>query len=236
MSSHTSCPAKPLDTLAKIISSTLLFPPSCIKAMLAIPHLSQVSSMAEIDSKEAQMKLKAGICFKIPSHNKHTWFLLSQKKHKLQVQEMKTSAIYKSLFQHAASHVIDDEETLILEEASRSKMLVKQNDPVSKEKKVNTTPINYLQTSHPNTDQSASLPVKIEAPQELPKITPDAITKGKWGFEHTKAIFLKEIIPFLKTLTDIFNVFDKDLFNFVTQVQTVFNQMEAAVQHSFVDK
>ncbi|GKB45858.1 hypothetical protein Tco_0896611 [Tanacetum coccineum] len=38
--------------------------PSCIKAMLAIPHLSQVSSMAEIDSKEAQMKLKAGICFR----------------------------------------------------------------------------------------------------------------------------------------------------------------------------
>ncbi|GJZ05001.1 hypothetical protein Tco_0538276 [Tanacetum coccineum] len=32
--------------------------------MLAIPHLSQVSSMAEIDSREAQMKLKAGICFR----------------------------------------------------------------------------------------------------------------------------------------------------------------------------
>ncbi|GJR72625.1 hypothetical protein Tco_0084990 [Tanacetum coccineum] len=64
MSSHTFSPAKPLDTLDKIISSTLLFPPSCIKAMLAIPHLSQVSSMAEIDSKEAQKKSKAGICFK----------------------------------------------------------------------------------------------------------------------------------------------------------------------------
>ncbi|GJW93009.1 putative reverse transcriptase domain-containing protein, partial [Tanacetum coccineum] len=37
---------------------------NCIKAMLAIPHLSQVSSMAEIDSKEAQKKSKAGICFK----------------------------------------------------------------------------------------------------------------------------------------------------------------------------
>ncbi|GJT99966.1 hypothetical protein Tco_1110305 [Tanacetum coccineum] len=49
--------------------------------------------MAEIDSKEAQKQLKAGICLRIPSHNKHTWFLLSQKKHKLQVQEMKTSAI-----------------------------------------------------------------------------------------------------------------------------------------------
>ncbi|GJR85490.1 hypothetical protein Tco_0209501 [Tanacetum coccineum] len=34
-----------------------------------------------------------------------------------------------------------------------------------------------------------------------------------WGFEHTKAVFLKEIIPFVKTLKDIFNVFDKDLLN-----------------------
>ncbi|GJV66259.1 hypothetical protein Tco_1477087 [Tanacetum coccineum] len=144
-------------------------------------------------------------------------------------------------------------------------MLAKQNDPISKEKKVNTTPINYvelnrlsedfgkrfvpqqelsdeqafwLQTSHPNTDQSASSPVKIEAPRELPKvslvnkslkklkyhlgqfdtmvkkrITPDAITEGEWGFEHIKTVFLNEIIPFLKTLKDIFNVFDKDLLN-----------------------
>ncbi|GJV13567.1 gag protein [Tanacetum coccineum] len=66
--------------------------------MLAIPHHSQVLSMAEIDSKEAQKKLKAGICFRITSHNKHTWFLLSQKKHKLQVQEMKTSAINRAFF------------------------------------------------------------------------------------------------------------------------------------------
>nr|GEX63925.1 retrovirus-related Pol polyprotein from transposon TNT 1-94 [Tanacetum cinerariifolium] len=92
--------------------------------------------------------------------------------------------------QHAASLVIDDEETLILEEVSRSKMLAKQNDPMPKEKKVNTTPINYveinrlfkdfvkhfvlkqelsdeqafwLQTSHPNTNQFASSPVTIEA-------------------------------------------------------------------------
>ncbi|GKE24132.1 hypothetical protein Tco_1435644 [Tanacetum coccineum] len=47
--------------------------------------------------------------------------------------------------QHATSHVLDDEETLILEEVSRFKMLAKQNDPMSKEKKVNTTPINYVE-------------------------------------------------------------------------------------------
>nr|GEW67849.1 hypothetical protein [Tanacetum cinerariifolium] len=114
-------------------------------------------------------------------------------------------------------------------------------------------------TSHPNTDQSASSPVKIEAPRELPKlslvntslkklkyhlgldnvvkkqITPDALTEGEWGFEHSKAVF-KEIIPFVKTLKDIFNVFDKYLLNKITEVQIVFNQMEATVQQYHVDK
>ncbi|GJR54118.1 hypothetical protein Tco_1404639 [Tanacetum coccineum] len=54
--------------------------------------------------------------------------------------------------QHVASPVIDEEETLILEEVSRSKMLVKQNDPMSKEKKVNTTPINYVELNRISVD------------------------------------------------------------------------------------
>ncbi|GKC29361.1 hypothetical protein Tco_1036655 [Tanacetum coccineum] len=105
---------------------------------------------------------------------------------------------------HIASPVIDDEETLILEEVSQSKMLAKQNDPMSREKKVNTTPMNYfelnrlfedfgkcfvpqqelsdkqafwLQTPHPNIDQSASLPVKIRAPRELLKSIKNADLK-----------------------------------------------------------
>ncbi|GJZ56459.1 retrovirus-related pol polyprotein from transposon TNT 1-94 [Tanacetum coccineum] len=115
--------------------------------------------------------------------------------------------------------IVDFEETLMLEEGSRSKMLLKQ-------------------VLHPITDQSVSSPVKIEAPRELPKvslvntslkklkyhlgqfdnvvkkwITPDALTEGEWGFEQTKAVFQKEIIPFLKALKVIFNVFDKDLLN-----------------------
>nr|GEW13699.1 hypothetical protein [Tanacetum cinerariifolium] len=92
----------------------------------------------------------------------------------------------------------------------------------------------WLQTSHP--DQYASSPVKIKAPRELPKITPDALTEGEWRFKHTKAVFLKEIILFLKTLKDIFNVFDKDLLHEITEVQTVFNQIEAVVQQYRVDK
>ncbi|GJY05461.1 hypothetical protein Tco_0371401 [Tanacetum coccineum] len=78
MSPHTFSSAKPLLSLAKSFHPPYYHPPSCIKAMLAIPHLSQVSSMAKIDSKEAQMKSKAGICFGFTSHNKHTSFLLSK--------------------------------------------------------------------------------------------------------------------------------------------------------------
>ncbi|GJS88743.1 hypothetical protein Tco_0771379 [Tanacetum coccineum] len=53
---------------------------------------------------------------------------------------------------HVASPVFDDEETLILEEVSGSKMLAKQNDPISKEKKVNTTPNNYAKLNRLSKD------------------------------------------------------------------------------------
>ncbi|GJT49598.1 hypothetical protein Tco_0975755 [Tanacetum coccineum] len=112
---------------------------------------------------------------------------------------------------HAVIYVIDDEETLILKEESRSKMLDKQND---------------LHT-----------PVRIEAPSELPKrTTSDAITACAWGFEHTKACFVTEIIPFLKVLEDTFNAFDKTILDEITEVQTIFNQMEAVVDQCSVDK
>ncbi|GJW54689.1 hypothetical protein Tco_0098774 [Tanacetum coccineum] len=42
--------------------------------------------------------------------------------------------------EHVVISVIDDEETLILEEESRSKMLDKQNDPISIEKKIKISP------------------------------------------------------------------------------------------------
>ncbi|GJZ97159.1 retrovirus-related pol polyprotein from transposon TNT 1-94 [Tanacetum coccineum] len=114
---------------------------------------------------------------------------------------------------HVAMPVIDDEETLILEELNRlsedfGKHFVRQQELTNEQ-------AFWLQTSHPNTDQSVSSPVKIEAPRELPK---------------------DEIIPFLKNLKDIFNVFDKNLLNEVTEEQTVFTQMEAVVQLYFVDK
>nr|GEY75171.1 hypothetical protein [Tanacetum cinerariifolium] len=115
---------------------------------------------------------------------------------KLEKQDESSSVIAK---EHDVIYVIDDEETLILEEKSRSKMLHKQNDPIS-------------------------------------RTTSNAISAGAWGFEHTKACFLTEIIPFLKVLKDTFNAFDKTLLDEIIEVQTIFNQIEAAVDQCYVDK
>ncbi|GJX35933.1 retrovirus-related pol polyprotein from transposon TNT 1-94 [Tanacetum coccineum] len=46
-------------------------------------------------------------------------------------------------FKYAMIYVLYGEETLILEEESRSKMLDKQNDPISIEKKIKISPIDY---------------------------------------------------------------------------------------------
>ncbi|GKC95692.1 hypothetical protein Tco_1161134 [Tanacetum coccineum] len=95
--------------------------------------------------------------------------------------------------------ISDSEETLILAEESRSKMLLKQQDPMMLEKKVNTTPINYVVLNQlsldfktrfvPQTELSAeqdfwfknyvnspeptlsSRPTKVEVPKELPKVS-----------------------------------------------------------------
>ncbi|GJU16795.1 retrovirus-related pol polyprotein from transposon TNT 1-94 [Tanacetum coccineum] len=101
---------------------------------------------------------------------------------------------------HAVISVINDEETLILEEESRSKMLDKQNDPFSIEKKIKISPVDYSKLN------------KIKKILVVKKrTTSDAITAGAWDFEHTKEYE-------------------------ITEVQTVFNQMEAAVNQCSVDK
>ncbi|GJR00751.1 retrovirus-related pol polyprotein from transposon TNT 1-94 [Tanacetum coccineum] len=64
----------------------------------------------------------------------------------------------------------------------------------------------------------------------LERTTATAITEGTWGFEHTKACFRDEIIPFIKNLKDIFNNFNQYLVEELADVQKVFYQMEQAVE------
>ncbi|GJT16837.1 hypothetical protein Tco_0875543 [Tanacetum coccineum] len=105
-------------------------------------------------------------------------------------------------------------------------------------------------------------PTNVEVPKELPKVsmvntslkklkhhlagfdvvvkertTPTTITEGTWGFEHTKACFRDEIIPFVKALKDLFNTFNQYLVDELSEVQNVFHQMEQAVeQHCLESK
>nr|GEV97449.1 hypothetical protein [Tanacetum cinerariifolium] len=71
----------------------------------------------------------------------------------------------------------------------------------------------------------------VEVPKELPKVS-----MGTWGFEHTKAIFRDEIIPFVKALKELFNSFDQFLIDELTEVQNIFNQMEQVVEQHCVKK
>ncbi|GKA07177.1 hypothetical protein Tco_0686401, partial [Tanacetum coccineum] len=103
---------------------------------------------------------------------------------------------------HDVIYVVDSEETLILAEESRSKMIAKQNDLILQEEKVNISPINYselnklskyfgkyfvpqkelsteqaswLPISNPISEQLVvpPTPVKIEVPSKLPKCSVD---------------------------------------------------------------
>ncbi|GKE26257.1 hypothetical protein Tco_1441641, partial [Tanacetum coccineum] len=62
------------------------------------------------------------------------------------------------------------------------------------------------------------------------RTTATAITEGTWGFEHTKACFRDEIIPFIEALKDIFNNFNQYLVDELADVQTAFYQMEQVVE------
>ncbi|GJY78941.1 hypothetical protein Tco_0484742 [Tanacetum coccineum] len=73
--------------------------------------------------------------------------------------------------------VTGPEETLMLAEESRSKMLLKQQDLMVLEKKVNTTPVDYANSMNSSDPSPSCRPTKVEVPKELPKVSMDFIEK-----------------------------------------------------------
>ncbi|GJW93759.1 retrovirus-related pol polyprotein from transposon TNT 1-94 [Tanacetum coccineum] len=67
--------------------------------------------------------------------------------------------------------ITNSEETLMLAEESRSKMLLKQNDSIMLDKKVNTTPVDYANFVNSAEPTLSSKPTKVEVPKELPKVS-----------------------------------------------------------------
>ncbi|GJY73659.1 hypothetical protein Tco_0478090 [Tanacetum coccineum] len=70
----------------------------------------------------------------------------------------------------SAIAIPESEETLVLAEESRSKMLLKQQDPMMLEKKVNITPVDYAALNQLSQDLKHDLPTKVEVHKELPKV------------------------------------------------------------------
>nr|GEU82106.1 retrovirus-related Pol polyprotein from transposon TNT 1-94 [Tanacetum cinerariifolium] len=120
----------------------------------------------------------------------------------------------------------------------------------------------YKDQNSANYEESnpSTRPTQVEVPKELPKVsmmnsslkklkhhlasfdvvvkeitTTIAISEGTWGFEHTKACFRDEIIPFVKALKDLLNSFDQFLIDELSEVQNVFHQIEQAVEQHRVE-
>nr|GEZ15648.1 hypothetical protein [Tanacetum cinerariifolium] len=113
-----------------------------------------------------------------------------------------------------------------------------------------------VQTDEPNLSATTTI---VEVLKELPKVSivnsclkklkfhlasfdmvvkerTTAITEGMWGFEHSKACFRDDIIPFVKAIKELFTSFDQCLIDEVTEVQNVFMKMEMGVEQHHEEK
>nr|GEW08131.1 hypothetical protein [Tanacetum cinerariifolium] len=128
----------------------------------------------------------------------------------------------------------DFEETLMLAEESRSKMLLKQKNPKMSEKKVNTTPVDYAVLNQlsqdfetqfvPHTELSteqafwslnspeptpSSKPTKVEVPKELLKVS----------MSHEKDTIIKKLKERIKSLSG--NMNEDNIKNELEEIETI---------------
>ncbi|GJW64442.1 retrovirus-related pol polyprotein from transposon TNT 1-94 [Tanacetum coccineum] len=129
------------------------------------------------------------------------------------IEQMKTQVNMSAIV------IPDFEETLMLAEESRLKILTKQQDPMMFEKKVNTT-LNSMNSPEPTL---SSRPTKVEVPKELPKVS----------MVNTSLKKLKYLLAGFDM--DLFNTFNQYLIDELSEVQNVFHQMEQAVEQHRVE-
>ncbi|GJW14532.1 retrovirus-related pol polyprotein from transposon TNT 1-94 [Tanacetum coccineum] len=132
---------------------------------------------------------------------------------------------------HVAMFVIDDEETLILEEESRSKMSEKEKDPEANKQNISNKPIDYeklnrlsedfgkrftpqqellaeqafwFHMSNPTIESSDKPPVKVEVPSELLKVSlvNESLKKLKFHLALFDSVVKKRTTPNARTEVD----------------------------------
>nr|GFB94373.1 hypothetical protein [Tanacetum cinerariifolium] len=126
-------------------------------------------------------------------------------------QQLKTKLYDGRIIEKSNAVVIPDtEETLMLAEESRSKMIKKQKDPQMTEKKIELSTEQAfwsqysVQPDEPNLFATTTI---VEVPKELPKVS-----------------------------MELFTSFDQYLIDEVTEVQHVFKQMELAIKQHREEK
>nr|GEU52601.1 hypothetical protein [Tanacetum cinerariifolium] len=216
-----------------------------------------------------QLKTQVVNCTKINQDNKNVNEILTAELERYKNQERllkeqnnvdNASVSYEHVIEKSNAIVIhDSEETLLLAEESRSKMIQKQNEPIMSEKKVELSAEQAFWSRYSVQPEEPNLSSKV--PKELSKVsmvnsslkklkfhlasfdmvvkertTATVMTEGTWGFEHTKSCFRDDIIPFVKALKELFNSFDQFLIDELTDVQNVFHQIEQAVEQHCVEK
>nr|GEV28845.1 hypothetical protein [Tanacetum cinerariifolium] len=78
---------------------------------------------------------------------------------------------------------------------------------------------------------TVSRPIKV-----LTVITPTELTEGDKGFEQTKECYIKEVIPFFKSLKDNFEGIQKALTKKIKEMKDVFEELEAEVAQNVIDR
>nr|GEY76755.1 hypothetical protein [Tanacetum cinerariifolium] len=127
----------------------------------------------------------------------------------------------------------------------KSQDLIKLKSKALKEKTTVSRPIKALTVYPPNTPATLVprvLPTKSQVKIHIftliqlflefnktckKRITPTGITEGERGFEQTKECYLKEVIPFFKTLKENFEGIQKALTKEIKEIKDAFEELEA---------
>nr|GEV95935.1 hypothetical protein [Tanacetum cinerariifolium] len=127
---------------------------------------------------------------------------------------------------HASAIMHNIEDTLEIAEITRKKINAKMNDPEC-----------VTQTTDPRTNLLSNdlIKLKSEALKEQTKVS-RPIKALTVGFEQTKECYLKEVIPFFKTLKDNFEGIQKALTKKIKEMKDVFKELEAEVAQYAVDR
>nr|GEU76568.1 Gag-Pol polyprotein [Tanacetum cinerariifolium] len=123
--------------------------------------------------------------------------------------------------------IVDSEETLMLEEESRSKMLLKQSDPKVLENKVNINPINYAELNRLSEDFDKRFVPQQELSDEQAFWVTKLIAENenlKWTYKQLydsikpSRVHAKENIESLSIKNDLKKLKGKDIVDNVAQV------------------